>query len=203
MPDTPGEFAASRLLSLKAGDGLSDGRLSETICLVREGWLLSCLNDSDGQRQVAGFLLPGDVRWLTTRDEAAEVTALTPVKVDLIAASALCEPGRGVDLMRFLDLCHAAHRPLLEQVRLLSARSGRTKVLQLLGYLSRRAAETMEPCTAGSSRGPTLPLTRPVIADALGMTERHVSRVLKDLESEGLLRLERGQIVVCDLSVLA
>lgn len=169
---------------------MSDGRLCDHICQVRRGWVLSCMNDSDGQRQIAAFLLPGDVRWVTDHDEAAEIVALTGAELDFLPAGALQD---GADLETLMSLYRDAQRPLLEQVRLLSGRSGRIKILRLISYLSQRALSG-----GGPPGGSVLPLTRPVVADALGMTERHVSRVLKDLETDGLIQLERGRIHVLD-----
>jgi len=160
------------------------------VCRVRDGWVLSCFSDTDGQRQVAGVLLPGDVRWTTPAEEAAEITALTPAVIEVIPLPVLHETVDGPDGLS--RIYQEAQRPLLEQVRLLSGRSGRVKIERLIGSLSRRAVQAADAGLVEVA----LPLTRPVVADALGMTERHVSRVLKDMEREGLIRLGRGVIQV-------
>lgn len=191
VPDTFGVNATSRSVILRPGQTVADQRMADHVCRVRSGWVLSCLNDSDGQRQVAAFLLAHDVRWVTPAEEAAEITALTGAEVEFLPLSTLQEVAAPDTLTA---LYAEAQRPLLEQVRLLSGRSGRIKIQRLIGYLTLRAQGGASP---GTPLGRViLPLTRPVVADALGMTERHVSRVLKDLEGEGAIRLERGQIHV-------
>jgi CRP/FNR family transcriptional regulator len=47
-------------------------------------------------------------------------------------------------------------------------------------------------------RGPALETTHQVIADELGTVREVVSRRLKQLEARGLVRLERGQVLVLD-----
>jgi CRP/FNR family transcriptional regulator len=47
-------------------------------------------------------------------------------------------------------------------------------------------------------RGPQLETTHQVIADELGTAREVVSRRLKQLEGRGLVRLERGQVLILD-----
>ncbi len=180
-----------RSLSLRAGESISDERLSLFVCLVQDGWVLSSFSDREGLRQVTGVLMARDTRWPTPVEDAAEVTALTPAVIDLIPLSHLHEAARHQGAQVLTAAYHDAQRLLLDQVRLLSARSGRGKIERLIETLSRRALASAASAPDGSV---SLPLTRPVLADTLGMTERHVSRVLKDMEREGLIRLRRGVI---------
>ena len=190
----------SRSLTLRPGESISDGRLDQAVCRVRNGWVLSSFSDTDGQRQVTGVLLGGDLRWSTPGDEAAEMTALTPAVVELIPLSVLHETARVQGAHVLTGFYEEAQSLLLDQVRLLSGRSGRLKVERLIDTLRKRTVRMTGPRPDGVV---SLPLTRPVLADILGMTERHVSRVLKDMEREGLIALRRGVIQVTPAMVPA
>lgn len=81
----------------------------------------------------------------------------------------------------------------------LGRRDSRTKVAYLLCELSVRL------CQSGSTEAHdfTLPLTQEQISDIIGVTPMHVSRVLKELETDGLIARERRMIRVLDWNLLA
>jgi hypothetical protein len=52
-------------------------------------------------------------------------------------------------------------------------------------------------------RGTVLPTSQEVLADTLGLSAIHVSRTLRDLEADGLLKMHAGKAWLNDMPALA
>lgn len=162
------------------------------LIIIEQGWVMRAVNSEDGTRQITGFLGPGDCYWPLAEDsDESDTIALTAVRVRQIPLETLLrvEGSRQADaILRIATVVALAQKRLTRHVRILGAGHGYAKVTRLLASLAERVP--IDSATV------TLPLTRPVLADALGMTERHVSRVLKTLADADAIVLERGAIVV-------
>ena len=62
----------------------------------------------------------------------------------------------------------------------------------------RRLLDLCEQYEAGPDRPVVIPLTQTDIAELAGATRPSTNRVLRTLETDGLLRLRRGQVEVVD-----
>lgn len=139
----------------------------------------------DGRRQITGFLLPGDFLGL------AHFTSYA-YSAEAVTEVGLCRfPREG--FLRLLERHPALERELLsrasselaaaqEQMLLLGRKSAKERVASFLLSFARRQAMVGRELVA-------LPMSRNDIADYLGLTIETVSRSIRAVEEEGLIRL--------------
>ncbi|MBW8269393.1 helix-turn-helix domain-containing protein [Caldovatus aquaticus] len=156
--------------------------------------------DEDGRRQIAEFLLPGDLFGfdaLDTHHLTAE--ALTDTVV-------VCYPRRAVEALaeqngalarRLRDLTLRSLRRAHEKMFLLGRKSAGERVAAFLLEMARRGA-------AQDGQGPVaLPMTRADMADHLGLTIETVSRTMARLCRTGAIAPTRCGIEIRDPAALA
>ena len=104
-------------------------------------------------------------------------------------------PRLGIEIARL-----AASEAALMEIHLstIGRRSAESRVAYLLAELYTRLRQrkltTDNTCV--------LPLTQEHLADALGLSTVHVSRMLRVLSDDGLARLDRGHLTILDLTGL-
>lgn len=171
---------------------------------VLSGWLFSYQLLPDGRRQILQFLLPGDVAGLECEDSMG-----MPHGLETLSESVLCTiPREG--FRRLIDCCPAA----AEQARKILARD-MSLLFEHMATLGRRTARERVAClllelVVRSGRSPCLtngmslrmPLTQPILADALGLTAIHVNRVLRELREQGIMELAHKQLTILDTEKL-
>jgi len=141
----------------------------------------------DGRRQVIGFLFTGDFLGTATRGpygiSAEAMTPLSLCRFERTSFRAVLSRLPALEhalLDRTADELEAAR----EQMLLLGRKAARERVASFLLSLSRRAVRL------GRVADPVqLPMGRTDIADYLGLTTETVSRVLTQLRTEGMIRL--------------
>jgi CRP/FNR family transcriptional regulator len=172
-------------VELRAGESLfREGDQALSVFTVTEGMLKSYRILPDGRRQVTGFHMPGD--FVGTNVE--EVHAFT---VEAIDDCRLCAFPVG----RFEDFAEE-HQPMERELYVIAARelAQARKQMVLLGR--KTAVERMASfflALSERSRGSDvvdLPMSRSDVADYLGLTKETVSRVLADLKSSRVIRLQ-------------
>lgn len=87
---------------------------------------------------------------------------------------------------------------LIHDVEAYALHSGLQRVI---GYLLRDQA--VDECEAGEVRTVSLPVSKATIASRLSLTPEYFSRVLHDLESRGLIEIDRRDIRIVDAQGLA
>ncbi len=87
---------------------------------------------------------------------------------------------------------------LIHDVEAYALHSGLQRVI---GYLLRDQA--VDECEAGEVRTLSLPVSKATIASRLSLTPEYFSRVLHDLESRGLIEIDRREIRIVDAQGLA
>lgn len=183
---------------LSAGSIVSECRDSpDQIFVMESGWAVSYIVTKAGRRQIIDFLLPGDWVWpgVYCSNGVAVVACLTEAVVWRFRAGDWINHLRTNERLH-IGLCVGTvlnHLLLIDRVVALGCRSGRERILYLFWELIRR-----QEFVGLGRQPPVLPLSRSVIGDALGMTDRHVSRVVKWAEEEGLIRAQRQRIEVID-----
>ena len=169
--------------------------------LIGNGWAYSCNLLTDGRRQVIGFHLPGDViglagptalgggagrAWATASD--CVVCALDRRRLDAIL-------GSSSRLAQALHRAAATDTAIIEQHLVsIGRRSAEARLAHLLLELGAR----LEAVQLADSGGFRCPLTQELIADALGLTNVHVNRLLRRLRDQGLLTFMRGFVAFQD-----
>jgi CRP/FNR family nitrogen fixation transcriptional regulator len=154
--------------------------------------------DADGRRQIAEFLLPGDLVGFDSLDThhltAEALVDTVVVRYPLRAVEALAERD-GALARRLSDLTKRNLRRAHQRMFLL----GRKSAVERLAAFLLEMAERMSSSSSGAI---ILPMTRADIADHLGLTIETVSRTITQLRREGAITPAGAVIEVRDHAVL-
>lgn len=172
-------------MTLDAGDTLfSQGDPALSVYTLTEGMLKTYKILSDGRRQVTGFHMPGDFVG-TSFEEFHGFTA------EAVEDCRVC----AFPVRRFDDFVED-HQPMERELYIAAARelAEAQQQMVLLGRktASERIASFFLALSDRSKAGDvvSLPMSRSDIADYLGLTKETVSRVLSDLKSSRVVRLQ-------------
>ena len=193
------------LQTFSAGsDIVQAGTRLDTLYIIQSGWAIRYKSIEDGRRQIMNFMLPGDVFDVQVFGELEadhSVAAIDKVVVAAIDAD---------EFRRALEACAEAATAfwwalvqeesiLREQIVRIGRLSARERIGHLLLELQRRlgAALGEDPHDLG------LPLTRTHLADALGLTAVHVSRMVTALKRDRLIEENRTCLRILDRARLA
>lgn len=204
LPKTQQSLAASALpRRFEAGQVIYlEGEPAEAIYILESGWVKATRMTREGREQAMMFLRPvdvfGDIAVFTSTTYPGTVIALEPVRVWVIPARAMLEM-----LPQHPDLAMAVIRHLGERV---------LHYVSLVEDLSLRSVEARLAKTllqhAEPSGGQLVVQRRnwttfDEMAVRLGTVRDVLSRTLKTLEAENLLRVEKQAIVILDPKGLA
>ncbi|MFM9976835.1 MAG: Crp/Fnr family transcriptional regulator [Sphingomonadaceae bacterium] len=194
-------LATLRTRTLNAGDDLiSEGDEPRTIYLVIDGWACRQKMLDDSRRQIMAFFLPGDlcdlhVYILDEMDHS--ISALTPVTYASITPSefeTFCDDHpRVVRSLWWATLVGAS----IQREWLVSA--GQRSAYEALAHLCCELYFRLRLIGLTAGGKCNLPLTQSDIADALGLTQPHVSRTIAELNASKLATLRRRYLTVIDL----
>ena len=175
----------------------------DAVYAIRAGFFKTRLSSKNGQEQVTGFQMAGEVLGLegiSSETHQCDAVALEDSRVCVIRYDQLETLGR-----EFGDLQRQFHKILSQQI------VNDHAVMQLLG--SRRAEERLAAFVLDlthrlqsrgfSSSSLVLRMTREEIGTYLGLTLETVSRCFSKLKDDGVLQVRRRQITVLDPAALA
>lgn len=179
-----------------------EGEPAESLCILEEGWVKATRMTREGREQAMMFLRPvelfGDIAVFAGSTYPGTVTALEAVQVWKIPARAM------LDLIpRYPDLAMAVIHHLAKRV---------VHYVNLVEDLSLRSVEARLAHTLlqnAELRDGRLVIPRrewttfDEMAVRLGTVRDVLSRALKTLELEGLLRVEKQHILILDPQGLA
>lgn len=180
------------------------GQKLESVATLFDGWAFRYTAFPDGSRQILQILLPGDTVGLSALlDEPAQasVQGLTDCifcLLDRDRLRAYAQPRRSLRQQIFRT---ALHRQAVNERRLaqLGRRTAKQRVAAFLTELEARLVR-IDPDAAGNF---PFPLRQMHVADALGLTPVHVSRVFRELQTQAILRRSGRRIEVLDRPALA
>ena len=192
--------------TVKAGHAVQrrSGNTAEPWCTIVEGWAFRWRKTGHGRRQILAFILPGD--FLGLPDVSRELGAAFQggSAVEAITELRVCMFPRD----RVEDFLYGgADGPALLNASIARDLSGYEDRLVDLGRrtaFQRIASLLIDLATRLKARGLTegdtlfFPPRQEHLADALGLTQVHVSRVLTDLKSRGLIRLAQRRLAILD-----
>jgi CRP-like cAMP-binding protein len=187
----------------KGDEIVRQGDRPQHACLIAEGVVCRYRLISRGRRQILSLHVPGDMRDL----QSLFLDVMDHGLATLTKGRAVFIPHEAVlDLIQTLPSVAAAlWRDTLVDASIfrdaiagLGRRSARERVAHLVCELAVRldALNLIE-----GTRFP-LPLTQTDLADALGITNIHVNRVLQGLRAEGLIRTAGRQVQIEDWDAL-
>lgn len=179
------------------------GEAPGRIIILRQGWALRSAITSDGRRQVLSILLPGDIAGgeLLMRDKVRmPVQSVTPVEYCAFDVSYLKEIVKEDPALvwTFVDLCLSGREASEARLIDLGRHNAEQRLARLILDLHRRLREK------GLSDGATIPfpLRQQTVADALGLTQVHVSRVMRSLRQSRIIQTRAGQLTILDMDAL-
>lgn len=172
-----------------------EGDRFEAIAAVRSGTVKTFVNDVEGREQVQGFFLPGEVIGLSgisaarypSNAIALESVVLCRFSFPSMAALATRMPGVQQQLFRLLS------QDINKAALLAGNYSADERMAAFLMSLSRRFA-----ARGFSANRFRLTMTRTDIANYLRLASESVSRGLRRLQDDGLIRVERRDIELLD-----
>lgn len=162
-----------------------EGEESSAIFRLVSGCVRLQVNGLQGHRQIVGFLFPGDIFGLCVEGRASAAEAVTDVELTHYSLESVLQLSTQsndlfLELMRTANtqfgdlahhLAHVTHMPAPE------------RVLWFFNWLAHRQ---------GRPGGPvTLPMTRRDIGDFLALSPETLSRVIHNLQAQGVL-VRRG-----------
>jgi len=178
------------------------GDKSASIFAVRSGALKSYCITEDGDEQVLGFTLPGELVGLDGL--AGEHYASASVALE---TSSVCE----LPFNQLEELCHQLPGLQKQMMRLVGKEiSSDQHMLMLLGKRNaeeRLASFLLSLSSRYSARGLSadefnLPMSRQDIGNYLGLAIETVSRLFAHFQDEKLLKVNRKQIKILDQAAL-
>ncbi len=192
-------LATARRRQFKRGEILfHEGDPADTVHFIAEGRVMarrtSPMGDSVAFRVIGPGRALGDVAVVSSaRRRSSTVSALEPTTT------------LSLTFTEFAQLCDAHPGIQTHLATLLAARVKRLSdhLLEALFLptdrrVVRRLLDLCDQYAAGPDGPVVIPLTQTDIAELAGATRPSTNRVLRALETEGLLRLRRGQVDVVD-----
>jgi CRP-like cAMP-binding protein len=180
-------------------DVVTIGDRPSECCVIIKGWACRYKVTPTGGRQIMSLHIPGDMpdlQSLFLRKMDHSVAAMTPITVAFI-------PHRDVhDLIRRYDgIAAALWRDALVDAAIFRewmVGIGRRSAHQRIAHLFCEMAVKLEEVGLNDGRTYPWPVTQVEISDALGLSDVHVNRVIRDLRSDGLVEIRRGSFVMND-----
>ncbi|WNO07589.1 fumarate/nitrate reduction transcriptional regulator Fnr [Teredinibacter sp. KSP-S5-2] len=178
------------------------GNEFKSVYALRSGAVKTIKVTQDGQEQVTGFYLPGELigmDGLATNNHSNSAIALETSAVCEIPFTRLEELSTRLPNLqrRFFQLMSKEITHDQQLITLLSKNSADERVASLLLSIS----------TRNSNRGLSanefyLPMSRSDIGNYLGLTIETVSRVLSRLHKQGMIELDKKHVVIKDMDEL-
>ncbi|GAA0295032.1 Crp/Fnr family transcriptional regulator [Sphingomonas oligophenolica] len=198
------ESLCDRPRIIRAGqDILREGDRPEHLHLVVEGWAIRYNILPNGARQITAYLIPGDfcdLHVLVLEQMDHSIAALGPAKIAYI-------PKATVNLLtrQLPELLQALWWATLVDEGVLRAwivNMGRRSAFKRAGHLMCGMYERMNNVGLVHGNAFSLPLTQREIADTLGLTPVHIGRVISRLRKEGLIALQKKELLIPDIERL-
>lgn len=183
---------------------LSSHEASPDVYVLCHGWAFRFLQLPDGRRQILHFLLPGDLFSTSSifQDRVHfSVRALTAIQVSAMKRTEV----QSRIMTNFSTTAPVVARACSSQIETsekmiatLGLCSGEERIAYLFLHLMQRVARQT---VIRDNRYP-LPLRQLHIAEAVGLTPVHVSRILGSFRERGIVDLSNGVLEVQDMRAL-
>lgn len=182
---------------------LAEGDPVAQVRVLCKGWAIRSQRLDQHRRQILDFVLPGDLIGLHIDGRGrsiCDVTALTPCElgeIDLAALQRLTRSNRGVAAALQYHMSRQIAQANDQVLRL-----GRMTAYERVCSLLLDIYDRQRPMAIENGRV-DFPITQTVAADMLGLSIVHVNRQVMRLRREGLVTLDRRQLVLHDEGQLA
>ncbi len=182
-------------------DVVSRGEMQAHLLVNLSGWAAGYALQKNGRRRITSLLFPEDFCGLHALCHAEmdySIVALTDCKFALVELAAFENLARlDADINRALLRGSLVAEATL-RVWLLNYQDAYRILAHLICEIDARVGHE------GSEGGRIvpLPITQEALGDALGLTSVHVNRTMRALTADGLVRQERGSLLIPDVQAL-
>ena len=188
---------------LKRGDVLfSTGQKLENIYVAREGAFKSLVYNTDGDCQVTGFHLPGEILGLDalgTSKHTCDSVALTTADVCEIPLSDLEKVAGQLPSLQhqLLKIIGQSMNRDQKHIEILSKKNAHERMAIFLHQLSERYRQL-----GRSGSRFLIPMSREDIGSYVGLVIETVSRTLSKMQDDGLIEVNGREVVIRDMDRL-
>ncbi|MEM7565296.1 MAG: cyclic nucleotide-binding domain-containing protein [Pseudomonadota bacterium] len=169
------------------------GEHTEAFFVVRSGSVKSYMTSEDGEEQVLGFYLPGDIFGLDANEHEARLTSAVAMETSSVCRfphNQLSKQAVGANLLKIsVAQIQRDHNLLLTLAR----KDADGRIASLLVDLAIRH-EVM----GYSGKAYLLPMSRQDIGSYLGLAVETVSRVFTRFQEAGVLKVNRREVEITD-----
>lgn len=187
----------ARRISRKGEHLFREGEKADAFFVVRSGTVKSYLVTEDGEEQVLGFYLPGDIFGLDNSEDDRRMSsaiALETTSICRFSHAYLSEKTRGASLLRITsEQMQRDHNLVLMLAR--KDADGR-----IASFIDDLAARYWSRGYSGSSF--MLTMSRQDIGSYLGLAVETVSRTLTRFQECGVLQVNRREVEILDHDTL-
>ncbi len=177
------------------------GAASEFVYFVEEGWLVTQNGLSEGSTVITDAILPGEIAGLgeLAWDQAfSDTMAVTPVRAIALSRARLSDildtvPGVAGVILTLMTVRSTARS---DRHAMTLRASARERLLYL--FVELHARQTVRRPIDWIS----MPLTQSQLADLVGLTNVHVSNMMKQLEADGVLERRPSKLRLIDVPQL-
>lgn len=211
QPLSPGEVEAiqkfrSEYRVLAPGEAIfRQGEPTLETYTLFSGWAFLYQNLPDGRRQILRFLLPGDFLGFQADMEEGvrghSAQALTEASVCVFPRGALLKMFRKQSKLGVRLIWLTAQDQAIAHEHLASL--GRRNALERVAYLLLEVFQRVRMRNPGDDKTVPFPFTQDIMADAVGLTNIHVNRTLRQLRESGLIVLKSRRLHIPDPEALA
>jgi CRP/FNR family cyclic AMP-dependent transcriptional regulator len=171
------------------------GDRTDFVYLILSGSLKVLVSDEEGREVILSMLGPGELFGemgvLDDNPRSATVSAVSPCDLVIISKH---------DFKRFLqenfDVSHYIMRNLVQRLRKADRKIESLALMDVYGRVARLLLDMAE--TVNGERVVTRKISKQDIAKMIGASREMVSRVMKDLQLQGLIEEGDGKIVLHD-----
>lgn len=196
--------ASERVRHVGAREDIAhEGERPRVVNLILSGWACRYKQLVDGQRQIMGFLVPGDLCDLNIyilREMDHSLSTITPVRIAEVPRAVMEEiTGRHPRITQALwweTLVHASTQ------REWIVNLGQRTAFERLGHLLCETFVRLRAVGLTDGDSCDFPVTQAELADATGLSTVHVNRTLQELRGAGLIVLRGGTLTIPDLPAL-
>jgi CRP-like cAMP-binding protein len=184
-------------------DIIAQGRPYRSVFILCSGFVCRYKILSDGKRQVLNLGLPGDLIGLPAcvfENAVNAARSLTEVVVAPVPFQTLYDLFGRFRRVAVALFWVSAREAAISEEHLVNV--GRRSAYERLAHLILELLVRLRDAGLADELSYSLPLTQELIADVLGLSGPHVSRLLRLLREEGLITIDGHRLTVIDLESL-
>lgn len=177
----------------------SEGDDVKELLIVHQGWALSETRLSTGKRQILRFHFSGDMigaSGIAFNDAPSSIVAATDMEVCRFPRHALGETFAAHPRLAalFFSISQMESIDLSDRLRSVGRSEGKARLANL--FLS--IAARMRAINGDTDPVIRIPLTQTDIGDAVGLTQVHVNRLIRQMTEEKLITRHRSTVTLVD-----